>query len=72
MKAKLTPLNYCSRCGDEIPADEQKLLQNTTRCAVCCNMYLEGLEIHKAHTQRAKPSLTLVLRNTDTSGLPSV
>lgn len=42
---KVRKPHYCSRCGDEIAADEYALLPSTT-CALCCNMQLEAVQIH--------------------------
>lgn len=72
MKSKLTRSSYCSRCGDEIAADELPFLQRTTLCAFCCNTHLECLEIYDAGIKKPKPVLTLVLRSANIHGITSV
>ena len=40
MKQLLQPI-YCSRCGDEVTADELAMTQSTV-CALCLHMQLEA------------------------------
>lgn len=63
-KTSATLINFCSRCGDEIPADELALLKDTSLCALCWNMRLESLSIRHSVVKKTKPALTLLTFNT--------
>ncbi|MCQ8129486.1 hypothetical protein [Methylomonas rivi] len=44
---KVRNIVYCSRCGDEIPAEELALLTGNT-CALCSHMQQEARQIRQA------------------------
>ncbi|QPK62082.1 hypothetical protein IVG45_14590 [Methylomonas sp. LL1] len=50
---------YCSRCGDEISADELKLLSGTT-CALCSHMQHESLQIRRHKLDVLKHVFTVI------------
>lgn len=59
MKPISKPLTFCTRCGDDIPADELQFLANTGLCAFCSNIALEAAEIHSAKRPKPKTVLTI-------------
>jgi hypothetical protein len=48
---------YCSRCGDELSADEMLMLDGAT-CAFCDHIRAEALQIHEYRLRNGKPSAT--------------
>jgi RNA polymerase-binding transcription factor DksA len=56
---KVRKPRYCSRCGEEIAADELASLPSTT-CALCCNMQLEAAQIHQEKRHAAPAGLPLL------------
>lgn len=59
MKPISKPLTFCSRCGDDIQADELQFLPDTSLCALCSNIASEAVEIHAAKQPKAKTVIRL-------------
>ncbi|MCK9606969.1 MAG: hypothetical protein M0R33_11050 [Methylomonas sp.] len=57
---KVRKIVYCSRCGDEISAEELALLSGTT-CALCSHMQQEARQIHQ---EKRKSAIRLPLLHT--------
>lgn len=52
---------YCSRCGDELSADEIPQMGEPL-CAFCDNMRIEALHIHEQVQMNDKPNTVTKLR----------
>lgn len=55
---KVRKIVYCSRCGDEISAEELALAPGTT-CALCSHMQYEAREIRQQKRKRVAAVLPL-------------
>ncbi len=62
---------YCSRCGDELSANEMLLLDGTI-CAFCDNMHSEALEIHAHNLKPSKPAARNLPIATKALGNPAI
>jgi RNA polymerase-binding transcription factor DksA len=55
---KVRKIVYCSRCGDEISAEELALVPGTT-CALCSHMQYEAREIRQSKHKAVPSALPL-------------
>lgn len=55
---KVRKIIYCSRCGDEISAEELALVPGTT-CALCSHMQYEAREIRQSKRKAVPSALPL-------------